>query len=252
MAWGYNGSGQITVPVLPAGLSYTQVAAGWTHTVALRSDGSALAWGDNLYGQTTVPGLPAGLSYTQVSAGQYHSVALRSDGSVVAWGRNNFGQIVVPGLPAGQSYTQVSAGQQHTVALLALPNAFMVAAVGASPVGVPITYALSTQNPPAPFAIYLLDVSFAGSAPGIALPGSGVIPLNPPFLFIEYGAAFPFLFSGFFSTLDASGMATASFNAPNVAVLVGLTLSAASVTANPLAPFGIGRISNGVSTLFTL
>ena len=151
VAWGYNGSGQITVPALPAGLSYTQLAAGWTHTVALRSDGSALAWGDNLYGQTTVPVLPAGLSYTQVSAGQYHSVALRSDGTVVAWGQNNLGQIVVPGLPAGQSYTQVSEGQQHTVALLALPNAFMVATVGASPVGVPITYALSTQNPPAPF-----------------------------------------------------------------------------------------------------
>ena len=83
--------------------SYTQVAAGHTHTVGLRIDGSIVAWGDNSYGQTNVPALPPGLNYTQVAAGDAHTVALRSDGSVVAWGDNDSGQTNVPALPPGLS-----------------------------------------------------------------------------------------------------------------------------------------------------
>jgi hypothetical protein len=31
------------------------VAAGWSHSVALKADGTVVAWGDNIYGQTNVP-----------------------------------------------------------------------------------------------------------------------------------------------------------------------------------------------------
>src|SRR5262249_58206945 len=77
VAWGDHTYGQCTVPVLPTGLSYVKVAAGWYHTVARRSNGSVVVWGDNTYGQCTVPDLPTGLSYVEVVAGGDHHGARR-------------------------------------------------------------------------------------------------------------------------------------------------------------------------------
>ena len=63
---------------------FTAVAAGLSHTVALRTDGSVVVWGSNFHGQTDVPN---GLKdMTAIAAGGLHTVALNSDGSVVAWG----------------------------------------------------------------------------------------------------------------------------------------------------------------------
>ena len=45
-------------------MRYTAAAAGFSHTVLLRSDGQAVAFGWNDDGQTDVPPLPAGLYYT--------------------------------------------------------------------------------------------------------------------------------------------------------------------------------------------
>src|SRR5450830_1351790 len=51
VAWGQNYSGQTAVP---AGLSgVTAIAAGWYHSLALRSDGTVVAWGRNDEGETT-------------------------------------------------------------------------------------------------------------------------------------------------------------------------------------------------------
>ena len=41
----------LSVLVLPAGAATPQIAAGYFHTVALRSDGTLWAWGRNNYGQ---------------------------------------------------------------------------------------------------------------------------------------------------------------------------------------------------------
>lgn len=68
--------------------SYTAVAAGVGHTLALKQDGSLVAWGYNYYGQCFVPDPPVGQRYVQIDAGDHHNVALRSDGNVVAWGWN--------------------------------------------------------------------------------------------------------------------------------------------------------------------
>ena len=47
--WGYNANGQTTIP---AGLSDAKaIAAGYYHSLALKSDGTLAAWGDNSYGQ---------------------------------------------------------------------------------------------------------------------------------------------------------------------------------------------------------
>ncbi|MGB9858596.1 MAG: Ig-like domain-containing protein [Moorellaceae bacterium] len=122
-AWGNNSYGQLgdgtttshTTPVQvkgPNGSGYltdvVAVAAGYSHSLALRSDGTVWAWGKNTYGRlgdgtttnrTTpvqVKG-PNGNGYltdvVAVAAGCDFSLALRSDGSVWAWGNNSYGQL---------------------------------------------------------------------------------------------------------------------------------------------------------------
>ena len=111
VAWGYNSSGQTTVP---AGLSgVVAMAAGNEHTVALKQDGSAVAWGSDNNGQTTVL---AGLSgVVAIAAGSYHTVALKQDGTVVATGVP-YG--VATKMPAGLSgVVAIASGSSHTVVL---------------------------------------------------------------------------------------------------------------------------------------
>ena len=86
VAWGCGQPYDYGQCTIPAGLSgVTAISAGWTHSLALKSDGTVVAWGcqngTNL-GQCTIP---AGLSgVTAIAAGFIHSLALKSDGTVVA------------------------------------------------------------------------------------------------------------------------------------------------------------------------
>ena len=109
VAWGSNPDGQTDVPL---GLTdVVQVAAGFSHAVAVKADGTVVAWGLNDFGQASVP---AGLTgVVQVAAGYWHTVALKADGTVVSWGSQTF---VPPGLTG---VVQIAAGNnsRHTVAL---------------------------------------------------------------------------------------------------------------------------------------
>ena len=120
-AWGNNSNGRLgngttaqqITPVkvekpagAPTNFTYVQVSDGYTHSLALGSDGNAYAWGANGYGQLgngttsynaqTTPvrvKTPGDLTYMQISAGGYYSLALGSDGYAYAWGINEYGQL---------------------------------------------------------------------------------------------------------------------------------------------------------------
>jgi hypothetical protein len=105
VGWGRNDSGQTDVP---AG-TFTAVAGGHLHSLAIRSDGTLVGWGSNSYGQIDDP---AG-TFTAVAAGRFHSLAIRTDGTLVGWGWNDDYQCDVP---AG-TFTAVAGGYAHSLAI---------------------------------------------------------------------------------------------------------------------------------------
>jgi alpha-tubulin suppressor-like RCC1 family protein len=156
-AWGHNNLGQLgngtttdshapELVTMPAGVTFKQVSAGGSHSLALDSDGNAYAWGDNGSGQlgdglatdSHVPvavTMPANVTFTQVSAGSAHSLAVGSDGNAYAWGKNGDGQlgnssitdshVAVPvSAPANVTFTQVSAGRGHSLAVDSNGNSY--------------------------------------------------------------------------------------------------------------------------------
>jgi hypothetical protein len=132
------------------------------------------------------------------------------------------------------------------------PGAPIVAAGLAAPalgsIGAPIIYDLLMP----PSVPYVFDVSTTGTAPGIAVSPTIHVPLNPPLLNLDFGPAIPpGVFVNFVGLSNASGGATAVVNVPNVPQLIGVNLSAAFGYLDPVAPSGIGGISNPVTTLIT-
>jgi alpha-tubulin suppressor-like RCC1 family protein/Tol biopolymer transport system component/subtilisin family serine protease len=149
-AWGNNSYGQgggydlsgsnRTRPAPVAGLSgaFKAIAAGSTHSLALRSDGTVWAWGSNVTGQlgngstdsnaVYDPLQVAGLTnVTAIAASSMFSLAVKSDGTVWAWGANSSGvvgkpydtySVATPVQVAGlNDILTVSAGERHALAL---------------------------------------------------------------------------------------------------------------------------------------
>lgn len=112
-----------------------KIAAGGTHSLAVKSDGTVWGWGDANFGQLSgsyihdqsSPVQIKGISDVKaVSAGHVFSTALKTDGTVWAWGYNNNGQLGNGTTEQGNTPTPVKnltdviaidAGRYHTLAL---------------------------------------------------------------------------------------------------------------------------------------
>jgi alpha-tubulin suppressor-like RCC1 family protein len=158
-AWGSNGEGELgigtldnsaipTAVVMPPGVTFVAISAGFQDTLALDNLGRAWAWGDNNQGELgnglisgNAPNLvpepvtmPAGVFFKAIAAGAYHSVALDTSGNAWAWGFNFDGELgngttnqagacfcnPVPGavnMPAGVTFSAIGAGAYFGVGL---------------------------------------------------------------------------------------------------------------------------------------
>jgi alpha-tubulin suppressor-like RCC1 family protein len=122
--WGANLSGRLgdgttterhtpVAVVMPAGVTFSAIDIGNTHTCAISTSGSAYCWGDNSAGsQLATPGgvgalgdgttidrfvptavlMPMGVKFTSISTGSSFSCALDGTGARYCWGANNSGQ----------------------------------------------------------------------------------------------------------------------------------------------------------------
>ena len=118
-----------------------QATGGYSHSLAIGSDGNLYSWGYNYYNQLgrnpstsnphNRPGIvtpPNGIHFTQAIAGGYHSLAFGSDGNLYSWGYNKYGQLgrnttdsqdIRPGIvtpPKGITFTQAFAGFEYSMA----------------------------------------------------------------------------------------------------------------------------------------
>ena len=160
VTWGDNPAGElgngnnvrslVPVPVVTTGVlsgkTVKSIAAGYSHTLALLTDGTMVAWGANSSKQlgnnstvnSNVPvavntaGLLNGKQVTDIAAGGHQCVALCSDGTLAAWGSNDHGQlgtgsatttfgtpqaVDLSGALLGKSITGIQMGYRHALAV---------------------------------------------------------------------------------------------------------------------------------------
>jgi alpha-tubulin suppressor-like RCC1 family protein len=104
---GYNNSGQLGngtttdahTPINVA-INVVAAAAGYYHSLFVKSDGTLWAMGNNSYGElgngtTSNTNLPVSVAsnVVAVAAGYYHSLFVKTDGTLWAMGYNNYGQL---------------------------------------------------------------------------------------------------------------------------------------------------------------
>ncbi len=145
-AWGDNGSGQLgdgttstsrTTPVqIGTATNWASVAAGQSHSMAIRSDGTLWGWGwsgNGAVGTGTTSNVPyyspvqiGTATWASVAAGAGHTVAVKSDGTLWTWGDDGNGQLgdnkavvsrSAPYQIGTATWVAVAAGAAHTVAV---------------------------------------------------------------------------------------------------------------------------------------
>lgn len=130
--------GSFTTLPAPVDLTcFVQIAAGATHSMGIKADGTLWAWGANEAGQLgignqTNQSIPKQVgtanNWQNVSAGLQHTVAIKTNGTLWAWGSNANGRLgngVTSAVATTQpvqigtatNWKSVEAGEGHTIAL---------------------------------------------------------------------------------------------------------------------------------------
>jgi alpha-tubulin suppressor-like RCC1 family protein len=139
--WGQLGDGSRTNKNIPTQIAITvstwsKIAAGSNHTIAIKGNNTLWVWGNNSDGQlgdgtliirnTPTPIVITTSNWSNIACGANHTIAIKSDGTLWAWGNNFFGQLgdgttVYKNLPTqittGTNWSKISAGWYHTIAL---------------------------------------------------------------------------------------------------------------------------------------
>lgn len=140
-AVGPNGQGTVATAPIPVTAfdDWTAVAAGGSHTCAMRGGGRLYCFGDNAEGQLGLgAGAPAEVSaptevveagaVASVAAGNVHACAVRTDdGAVLCWGAGDAGQLGSSGVGSASAtpvavdatlaFVHVAAGRDHACAV---------------------------------------------------------------------------------------------------------------------------------------
>jgi alpha-tubulin suppressor-like RCC1 family protein len=149
--WGNGTSGQLgnntatnrstPVTTFAGGANWKQVAGGYSHTAAIKTDGTLWTWGTNAAGQlgnntttqrnTPVTTFAGGTNWKQVACAAglvaTANAAIKTDGTLWTWGTNTNGQlgdntttqrnIPVTTFAGGTNWKQVAAVGAHTAAI---------------------------------------------------------------------------------------------------------------------------------------
>ena len=147
--WGYNGDGQYgygqlgngtktysSVPIqIMSGTKFKIISAGYSHSLAIDTEGNLWTWGSNKYGQlgndsTTDSLIPiqimSGTKFKSVSAGYWHSLAVDAEGNLWSWGWNGYGDLgngttttskIPIQIKSGTKFKSISAGNSHNLAI---------------------------------------------------------------------------------------------------------------------------------------
>ena len=146
--WGSNANGRLgdntavskssPVQTIAGGTNWKQVAGGYSHTAAIKTDGTLWLWGRNNRGQlgdntltdksSPVQTITGGTNWKQVACGAEHTAAVKNDGTLWLWGRNTEGRLgdntitgrssPVQTIAGGTNWKQVACGGHYALAAL--------------------------------------------------------------------------------------------------------------------------------------
>jgi alpha-tubulin suppressor-like RCC1 family protein len=139
--WGQDTYGQLgdgniisqssPIQTMAGGNNWKQVACGYNHTAAVKTDGTLWTWGYDMYGQlgtgsnislsSPIQTIAGGTNWNQVSCGGNFTAAIKTDGTMWLWGNNSYGQIGDVSSPTqiiagGNDWKKVSCGYGHAIA----------------------------------------------------------------------------------------------------------------------------------------
>lgn len=144
--WGINNNAQIgdntsinkssPVQTITGGTSWEICCSGFSHSAAIKTDGTLWLWGSNGYGQlgndsligvsSPIQTITFGTNWADVAAG-FHTAAVKKDGTLWVWGRNNYGQLGIDNttnisspvqtITGGTSWSIIASGYEHTAAI---------------------------------------------------------------------------------------------------------------------------------------